>query len=50
MIFLDTGAFLARYVQRDQYHTQAIRHWRQLRRERRRCFTSNFILKDTEVV
>ena len=47
MIFIDTGAFLARYVQRDQYHARAISHWHQLQQERRRCFTSNFVLDET---
>jgi len=47
LIFIDTGAFLARYVQRDQYHEQAVQHWRQIQLERRRCFTSNFVLDET---
>ena len=47
MIFIDTGAFLGRYVQRDQYHDQAVQYWRQIQVERRRCFTSNFVLDET---
>ena len=47
MIFVDTGAFVGRYVQRDQYHEQAVHHWRRLRQERRRCYTSNFVLDET---
>lgn len=47
MIFIDTGAFLARYVERDQYHDAASGHWRTLQNDRRRCFTSNFILDET---
>ncbi len=47
MIFIDTGAFLARYIERDQYHDAATEHWRTLQNDRRRCFTSNFVLDET---
>ena len=47
MIFVDTGAFLARYLKRDQYHEQAVQYWQKLGRERLRCFTSNFVLDET---
>lgn len=47
MIFIDTGAFLARYVERDQYHLQAVEFWKRLQQDRRRCFTSNFVLDET---
>lgn len=47
MIFVDTGAFLARYIQRDQHHTAATELWRELRRDGRHCFTSNFVLDET---
>jgi uncharacterized protein len=47
VIFIDTGAFLARYIERDQYHDVATTHWRTLRNDRRRCFTSNFVLDET---
>ena len=47
MIFIDTGAFLARYVERDQYHHAAIEHWRTLQEDRRSCFTSSFVLDET---
>jgi len=47
VIFIDTGAFLARFIERDQYHEGAIRHWRTLRNDRRQCFTSNFVLDET---
>ena len=47
MIFIDTSAFIARYVNRDQYHTEAIAHWRHLQQERRPCFTSSFVLDET---
>ena len=47
MIFIDTGAFLARYIERDQYHAAATKHWRTLQNDRRPCFTSNFVLDET---
>ena len=47
MIFLDTGAFLARYLQQDQYHEKALASWEKLRRGSPRCFTSNFVLDET---
>jgi uncharacterized protein len=47
VIFVDTGAFLARYIQRDQHHAAATEFWHKLRRDGRRCFTSNFVLDET---
>jgi uncharacterized protein len=47
VIFIDTGAFLARYIKRDQYHQQAVEFWNELRRLRERCYTSNFVLDET---
>lgn len=47
MIYIDTGAFLARYIKRDQYHKQALEVWNQLHKTRERCFTSNFVLDET---
>ena len=47
MIFIDTVAFLARYIERDQYHNAATEHWRALQNDQRRCFTSNFVLDET---
>lgn len=47
MIFIDTGAFLARYLKRDQYHRQAIKSWQRIQATRVLCFTSNFVLDET---
>lgn len=47
MIFIDTGAFMARYIERDQFHDTATKHWWGLRNDRRHCFTSNFVLDET---
>lgn len=47
MIFIDTGAFLARFIERDQFHKRAVAAWRRLEKRRDRCFTSNFVLDET---
>ena len=47
MIFLDTGAFLARYLRNDQCHQKALKGWKLLRKRGHRCFTSNFVLDET---
>lgn len=47
MIYIDTGALLARYTQRDQYHQRARAAWQQLRHASWRCYTSNFVLDET---
>ena len=47
MIFLDTGAFLAHYIARDQYHHQAMAAWQELKASSSRCFTSSFVLDET---
>ncbi len=46
MIFVDTGAFVARYVRRDEHHVAALSHWNALQQNGRRCFTSNFVLDE----
>jgi predicted nucleic acid-binding protein len=47
VIFIDTGAFLARYIERDQHHVAATDHWRKLQNDRRQCITSSFVLDET---
>jgi len=47
VIFVDTGAFIARYVRRDNHHRQAKRAWGEIERSHVRCFTSNFVLDET---
>lgn len=47
MIFVDTGAFVARHLRHDQYHAQALATWRRLETSRERCLTSNFVLDET---
>lgn len=47
MIFIDTGAFLARYLAADQHHEQARMGWQKLVQDKERCATSNLILDET---
>ncbi len=47
MIYIDTGAFLARYLSRDQYHGQANSFWNSIRKKGEACTTSNFVLDET---
>ena len=47
MIFIDTGAFLARYAKRDQHHADAIAFWEELARVGTPCFTTSFVLSET---
>ena len=46
MIFIDSGAFLARYLSHDQYHRRAVAFWEKLGSNNERCFTSNFVLDE----
>lgn len=46
MIFIDTGAFLARHVVADQHHAAAARGWLRLAEERHHCATSNFVVDE----
>ena len=45
MTFVDTGAFIARYLVRDSLHRRALEAWAQLGAER--LFTSNHVLDET---
>lgn len=47
MIFLDTDAFVAKYIQKDQFHRQSMTFWDLLRQEKEKCATSNFVLDET---
>ncbi len=50
MIFIDTGAFLARYLRKDQHHRSAVAVWNKLGSSRKKCVTSNFVLDETFTV
>jgi predicted nucleic acid-binding protein len=47
MVFIDTGAFIARYLVRDQFHEDALLKWQALEESNAQCITSNFVLDET---
>jgi predicted nucleic acid-binding protein len=47
MIFIDTGAFLARYLVKDQFHQRAKSAWSELIRLDWKCYTSDYVLDET---
>ncbi len=47
MIFIDTGAFVSRYLSRDQYYKPSIEFWKKLGKDKSPCYTSNFVLDET---
>ena len=47
MIYIDTGAFLARHLVKDQYHYQAKDYWGVIQKRKESCATSNFVLDET---
>jgi predicted nucleic acid-binding protein len=47
MIFIDTGAFIARYLASDQHHKIAVQTWEKIRLAREPLLTSNFVLDET---
>jgi uncharacterized protein len=47
LIFVDSGAFVGRHLPKDQYHSLAVRIWKELIRSREHFITSNFILDET---
>ena len=47
MIYIDTGAFLARHLSKDQYHDQANSCWNLIQKKGEACMTSNFVLDET---
>ena len=47
MIFIDTGAFLGRYLAADQHHDASVIGWERIRTERSPYCTSNLVLNET---
>ena len=47
MIYIDTGAFIARFLAKDQFHRQAITKWKKIQKSRLKCYTSNFVIDET---
>jgi hypothetical protein len=50
VIFLDTGAFFARFYVRDQYHDQSLHTWDWISEHKIKCYTSNFIINEILVL
>jgi uncharacterized protein len=46
MIFIDTGAFLARYLPSDQNHEAALAYWNEVSVTSTLCFTSSYVLSE----
>lgn len=46
MIFIDTGAFIARHLVKDQYHARAKDLWKKLERSGLPCVTSQFVINE----
>jgi hypothetical protein len=44
--FIDTGAYLARYLVKDQHHKSAIAKWNKLQKSKTKYLTSNFVLDE----
>lgn len=47
MIYIDTGALIARYVAKDNQHAEALSLWKTLDKNKDKLFTSNFVLDET---
>jgi predicted nucleic acid-binding protein len=47
VVFIDTGAFLARHLPGDTHHESAVLGWDRLGKRNVRCFTSNFVIDET---
>lgn len=45
-LFIDTGAFYARYVARDEHHARAIPLWKHIAEQRTPCLTTNFVVAE----
>ncbi len=47
MIFVDTGAFVGRYLPADQHFTAAVQGWKRVQAERIPFCTSNLVMSET---
>jgi len=47
VIFIDTGAFLGRYIAKDEHYRTSTYYWPVLEKSKERLFTSNFVLDET---
>ena len=47
MIFVDAGAFIARFRQSDDHHVAAVHGWAELARSSQRLYTTNLVLMES---
>ena len=47
MIFVDSGAFIARYVSADQHHSESLRGWSLVSSGHIPCYTSDLVLSES---
>lgn len=47
MIFIDSGAFIARFLTKDQYHEKAITIWNDIYSKNEKCYTSSIVINET---
>src|SRR5262245_9802167 len=45
-IFIDTGAFLSRYLENDQFHALSVKTWKELEKQNAALYTSHFVLNE----
>lgn len=45
-LFIDTGAFYAKYVRSDQYHEKSLEGWERIIKEKIHPITTNFVLSE----
>jgi predicted nucleic acid-binding protein len=50
LIFIDAGAFLAKYLENDQYHPHAKPIWRQIEHGKEGFCTSNFVIDEVATI
>jgi uncharacterized protein len=46
LIFIDTGAFLSRFIVNDTYHKKSLNLWKKIESKKIICYTSNFIIDE----
>ncbi len=47
MIFVDTGAFVARYLEHDQFHKKSLALWKKVQMRKTKCLLSILIINET---
>jgi len=45
-LFIDTGAFLARYLKNDSLHEKSLKTWKKIEKSRLRLITSSYVINE----